>query len=902
MTKPPARTTTEQARIRRVQQQIAQRQAEAWARRPGTWMPATFKSYNPVTGVAVLSIEDGSEITATLGVDEPYRVGERREIRYTDRSTTLPAIEIGRRLRARALRGDDTGIHPDLAGKAPAGVVLTSGSQTVAAGTYQSFIDIRWDIITGTYNFPALDVQSFNIYYKESTAGGGAGWHRSALPLPPGGIHGTLNGGIVAGATSIAVLKRRTGEIWPVRGVVQIEGELVSYTGITDPDAGNTTSDVGLTLTGCTGVTATHAGSSGVIVRAMSYRVYGLTPGVSYDFKVAAVKADGARGPVEGPQSSVATIQATLDTTPPPAPASLTTTPKPGAVLLSWPGVPASDLKEYIIYRAQNAAGLNAVEMGRTTTTSFTYPMEQGSTAYFYVTGIDLSGNETSRTGVTYVAGYASYLSQTNYVRNSLFTFGLSSWLYTTNNYSNIGTVDFDTTTPPADLGNAKCGRVIYSASFPDMRLSQIIPTAPNDLIGPGASFAFQFRMRTSGSDASTVNDFPVRIVFLDSAWAQISTITILPPTPYTSAWQHIKYENHGQTVPANTAYIRLDFVNAVSGLSGRVTGVQFEPGQYCSAHVIFVQNTTQTHQWQNLLANTWVTNVAGWSSTTRYTGAEIATCPTNPVAGATCGLADYTVNKTFPRGQFITASVYVYIKAGYAGGAHLWLVATNFQSWFEIPSTWAQNTWHKVSLSHLLPVTYTSFTYRIDGDANLIFAAPKFEYGNAGTEYSIQAVDLESAQTITGSKTFTGGVDLTAATVTPPNGAWTPVLEGTTTVGSFDYTSTGFQLGRYSRLGNVIIAWCNVRIHAINAAAAGGLRISGLPVPAGAGTVTYYGSAIAFYNNMNMDASYTQLAAAAVGSYINIYELGDGLGVAFFPAANLVVGSQLVFTVMYEV
>lgn len=132
-------------------------------------------------------------------------------------------------------------------------------------------------------------------------------------------------------------------------------------------------------------------------------------------------------------------------------------------------------------------------------------------------------------------------------------------------------------------------------------------------------------------------------------------------------------------------------------------------------------------------------------------------------------------------------------------------------------------------------------------------------------------------------------------------HGGWTPTLAGATTAGTFTYS---VQQGRYTRLGNMVVAWCAIQISAISVAAAGGLRITGLPVTAGSGTLNEYGGAVGAHSVMNMDAGYTQVGATvpAGGSYIQVYEGGDNLTAAFFPSANLAVNSYLDITVMYEV
>lgn len=58
-------------------------------------------------------------------------------------------------------------------------------------------------------------------------------------------------------------------------------------------------------------------------------------------------------------------------------------------------------------------------------------------------------------------------------------------------------------------------------------------------------------------------------------------------------------------------------------------------------------------------------------------------------------------------------------------------------------------------------------------------------------------------------------------------SGTWTPVLVGTTTPGTYTYTT---QSGKWSRYGSVVLLWFEVRVSAISVAATGQMILTGLP------------------------------------------------------------------------
>jgi len=90
----------------------------------------------------------------------------------------------------------------------------------------------------------------------------------------------------------------------------------------------------------------------------------------------------------------------------------------------------------------------------------------------------------------------------------------------------------------------------------------------------------------------------------------------------------------------------------------------------------------------------------------------------------------------------------------------------------------------------------------------------------------------------VTGTVTSDGvlfGSDTAAANTLDDyeEGDWTPTFSGATTAGAFTYST---QIGKYTKIGRQVIAVCEIQISAITTAAAGNLRIDGLPFNNGGG------------------------------------------------------------------
>lgn len=129
-------------------------------------------------------------------------------------------------------------------------------------------------------------------------------------------------------------------------------------------------------------------------------------------------------------------------------------------------------------------------------------------------------------------------------------------------------------------------------------------------------------------------------------------------------------------------------------------------------------------------------------------------------------------------------------------------------------------------------------------------------------------------------------------------SGTWTPTIIGSTTAGTHTYTA---QLGRYIKIGTLVLASFNVVINAKDGTMAGNAQISGLPFtvrissPHYAGSIAFWGTLatsivfLGIHANLNTTKADLHKATAATAS------------VAALVAADIANGTQIIGTLMYE-
>ena len=188
-------------------------------------------------------------------------------------------------------------------------------------------------------------------------------------------------------------------------------------------------------------------------------------------------------------------------------------------------------------------------------------------------------------------------------------------------------------------------------------------------------------------------------------------------------------------------------------------------------------------------------------------------------------------------------------------------------------------------------------------GTGVLVISGSELHFNNAAsTENMIKAVEdgavtlyhnhvAKLATTATG-VVVTGGIALggTGAANTLDDyeeGTWTPVYSGSSTAGSFSYN---YQIGRYTKVGNLVTVVCSLVDISQSSAASGSVHITGLPFSSSNITALNSVGAVNL-SRFNLDGqgqivsiegntSYAQFVLMASGSGTgNLLDAGDRTG-----------------------
>ncbi len=145
-------------------------------------------------------------------------------------------------------------------------------------------------------------------------------------------------------------------------------------------------------------------------------------------------------------------------------------------------------------------------------------------------------------------------------------------------------------------------------------------------------------------------------------------------------------------------------------------------------------------------------------------------------------------------------------------------------------------------------------------------------------------------------------GTSTTALTVYE-QGSWTPVLAGSVTPGTQTYT---VQVGRYTRIGNLVWVVGSINLSAFDAATSGNMRITGLPFTALslAGASTPLAVQNFQFINLNTAGGYTYPNAFVQQgqAYIGLVECGDNIAIASLTEADFANNSTIGVAGIYSV
>ena len=172
----------------------------------------------------------------------------------------------------------------------------------------------------------------------------------------------------------------------------------------------------------------------------------------------------------------------------------------------------------------------------------------------------------------------------------------------------------------------------------------------------------------------------------------------------------------------------------------------------------------------------------------------------------------------------------------------------------------------------------------------------------NANTDFGIRANTIRFATTSAervrvtdNGLTFNGDTAAANALSDYEEGTWTPVLEGTSTIGTATYTARG---GYYTKIGNKVF-W-EMYIAFNNGNGSGTFHITGLPY-AVANNGTYPAVNIGYVHNFALRTGHHLYGLHASGSsYLYFYEMPDGGGANLQP--NYDGSGSLIMSGHYEV
>lgn len=131
---------------------------------------------------------------------------------------------------------------------------------------------------------------------------------------------------------------------------------------------------------------------------------------------------------------------------------------------------------------------------------------------------------------------------------------------------------------------------------------------------------------------------------------------------------------------------------------------------------------------------------------------------------------------------------------------------------------------------------------------------------------------------------------------------AWTPVLGSDG--GSQASNTFSKQWGRYTRIGNLVIAHFHIVMTAKDGGMSGGVQITGLPFTAyndsGDG---FYAGSISQYAGLDLSTGYTQVGVAAVRTLTaaRLYQMGDNVAAGQLVPSALSPTVTLVGTIVYQ-
>lgn len=129
--------------------------------------------------------------------------------------------------------------------------------------------------------------------------------------------------------------------------------------------------------------------------------------------------------------------------------------------------------------------------------------------------------------------------------------------------------------------------------------------------------------------------------------------------------------------------------------------------------------------------------------------------------------------------------------------------------------------------------------------------------------------------------------------------GAWTPVLSGDGTAGTYESTA----IGRYIKVGDLITVYCDIALAgSITAGGTGDAIVTGLPF-ANSPTASVGSRGACLFAGITLAANYTSITAGPAGtSSTTVYfiESGSAQTLLFLPISSVAASSRFIFSMTY--
>ncbi len=125
-----------------------------------------------------------------------------------------------------------------------------------------------------------------------------------------------------------------------------------------------------------------------------------------------------------------------------------------------------------------------------------------------------------------------------------------------------------------------------------------------------------------------------------------------------------------------------------------------------------------------------------------------------------------------------------------------------------------------------------------------------------------------------------------------------TPSITGSTTAGTIGYDN---QIGKYTKIGNIVTVSCIVDTGVVTTAPTGNLRVSGLPFSASASD-EFIGAVVIQGIPFPASTSTVSVASVSSQSYVEFYGSGSNVSAARVQADNLATDDYVRFTLTYQV